>query len=277
MKKKFRSLELVAKRYLDGFSSGIHPTFLKDSLIEVDVVREYQPGDKRLDSKSSLKTGRTMSRVFNPERSLNLFIVLDISSSQYTKLEASIITALYLCYLGDMCNERVGLCVFSNQVMNVTDITDDYSSVIGLIEKSFNGLKMNSTTCVEDSIKRVSNLFLTNSLVVFISDFCYPVTDNFLKHIKKIALTPTNAFLNVVVYNPVDWLMLLNQSFTINFKDAETGSTGSYNAKSAKTEFDNWSKDLKSKFLRSSSDVVFLDVKQENFLLPLIKHLMRSQ
>lgn len=277
MKKKFRSLELVAKRYLDGFSSGIHPTFLKDSLIEVDVVREYQPGDKRLDSKSSLKTGRTMSRVFNPERSLNLFIVLDISSSQYTKLEASIITALYLCYLGDMCNERVGLCVFSNQVMNVTDITDDYSSVIGLIEKSLNGLKMNSTTCAEDSIKRVSNLFLTNSLVVFISDFCYPVTDNFLKHIKKIALTPTNAFLSVVMYNPVDWLMSLSQSFTINFKDAETGSTGSYNAESAKTEFDNWSKGLKSKFLRSSSDTVFLDVKQENFLLPLIKHLMRSQ
>jgi predicted glycosyltransferase involved in capsule biosynthesis len=277
MKKKFRSLELVAKKYLDGFSSGLHSTFLKDSLIEVDVVREYQPGDKRLDSKSSLKTGKCMSRVFNPERSLNLFIVLDISSSQYTKLEASIITALYLCYLGDMCNERVGLCVFSNQVMNVTDITDDYSSVIGLIEKSFNGLKMNSTTCVEDSIKRVSNLFLTNSLVVFISDFCYPVTDNFLKHIKKIALTPTNAFLNVVVYNPVDWLMSLNQSFTINFKDAETGSTGSYNAESAKIEFDNWSKGLKSKFLRSSSDVVFLDVKQENFLLPLIKHLMRSQ
>ena len=150
MKKQFRSLELIAKKYLDSFSSGIHPTLLKDSLIEVDVVREYQPGDKRLDSKSSLKTGKTMSRVFNPERSLNLFIILDISSSQYSKLDAAIITALYLCYLGDMCNERVGLCVFSNQVSIITDVSDDYSSVIGIIEKSLSALKMDATTKVED-------------------------------------------------------------------------------------------------------------------------------
>src|SRR5271170_395474 len=112
MKKNFRSLELQAKKYLNSYSSGIHATAMKDSLIEVDVVRQYQAGDKRLDSKSSLKTGQTMSRVFNPERSLNLFIILDLSSSQYTKLDSALITALYLCYLGDMCGEKVGLCVF---------------------------------------------------------------------------------------------------------------------------------------------------------------------
>jgi hypothetical protein len=178
VKKRFRALELIAKRYLDAFSSGIHNTLLKDSLIEVDVVREYQPGDKRLDSKSSLKTGKTMSRVFNPERSLNLFIILDISSSQYSKLEAAVVTALYLCYLGDMCNEKVGICIFSDHVASTTDVTDDYSSVVGLIEKSLNELKMGKKTCAEDSMRKVSNLGLTNSMIVFISDFCYPLKDS---------------------------------------------------------------------------------------------------
>lgn len=274
MNKRFRTLELTARKYLDSFSSGLHSTLLKDSLVEVDVVREYQPGDKRLDSKSSLKTGRTMSRVFNPERSLNLFIILDISSSQYTKLDAAIITALYMCYLGDMCGERIGLCVFSDHDVLI-DVTGDYSSVVAAIEKLLD-MKMGINTCVEDSIKRVSNLGLTNSLVVFISDFCYPLTSLISNYIKKIALVPTNVFLSVVLHNPVDWLMTLDQDFGITFKDAETGGTGIYNASSAKNEFDKWFVGLKRNLLHSGSEVVFLDVKHEQFLLPLVKHLIRS-
>ncbi len=275
-KKNFRSLELTAKKFLDSFSSGNHPTLLKDSLIEVDVVREYQPGDKRLDSKSSLKSGRTMSRVFNPERSLNLFIVLDLSSSQYSKLDAAVVTALYLCYLGDINNERIGLCVCTDTGSAITDVAEDYSSVIGNIEKAWNMLRMDSETSVEVSLKKVADLSLKNSLVVFISDFCYPITDGFLNNIKKIALTPTNTFLNVVMHNPSDWFASLKSSCYVTLKDAETGATGTYYTKSAKSDFDEWSSDLKKKLLGCYSDVIFLDVKQERFLLPLVKHLMRT-
>jgi uncharacterized protein (DUF58 family) len=276
MKKKFRSLELIAKKYLESYSSGIHATLVKDSLIEVDVVREYQPGDKRLDSKSSLKTGKTMSRVFNPERSLNIFLILDISSSQYTKIDAVVITALYLCYLGDIANERIGACIFSDHVTNITEISEDYYSVVSAIEKSLNLIGMDQKTDIEDGIRKASNLFLNNSLVVLISDFCYPLSENLINSIKKIALTPTNSFLSVVLHNPADWLMSLDERFSITFKDAETGKAGKYNAESAKSAFDKWSSELKKKLTKCSSDVVFLDVKQERFLLPLIKYLMRN-
>lgn len=276
MKKRFRALELTARKYLNAFSSGIHNTLLKDSLIEVDVVREYQPGDKRLDSKSSLKTGKTMSRVFNPERSLNLFIILDISSSQYSKLDAAVITALYLCYLGDMCNERIGLCLFSDHVVKTVEISDDYSSAVGAIEKALNDLKMEKKTCAEDSIRKVASLSLTNSMIVFISDFCYPLTESLLNNIKKMATVPTNSFLNVALYNPVDWLMSLKEPLNIIFRDAETGEARNCSAQSVASEFDRWSLDIKKKLLHCNSDAVFLDVKQEQFLLPLIKHLMRS-
>lgn len=276
MKKNFRSLELMAKKYLDNFSSGIHGTLLKDSLIEVDVVREYQPGDKRLDSKSSLKTGKTMSRVFNPERSLNLFVMLDLSSSQYTKLDSAVITALYMSYLGDICNEKIGLCVFSDHVISIVEVSDDYSSVIGTIEKSLNSLKMNSITSIQDAIRKVSDLFLTNSLIVLISDFCYPLSEKFLNDIKKISLLPTNSFVSIVLYNPNDWMLSVSESFNITLKDAESGRVSDFNLKSAKSQFDKWQADLKVKFARCNSDVVFLNVKEEKFLLPLIKYLIRT-
>jgi uncharacterized protein (DUF58 family) len=276
MKKNFRSLELIAKKYLDTFSSGIHGTLLKDSLIEVDVIREYQPGDKRLDSKSSLKTGKTMSRVFNPERSLNLFIMLDVSSSQYTKLESAVITALYMSYLGDICNEKIGLCVFSDHVTSVVDVTDDYSSVVGTIEKSLQSLKMDSVTSVNDAVNKVSNLFLSNSLIVLISDFCYPLNDKLLNDVKKMALLPTNNFVSVVLHNPNDWMLSVSESFNITLKDAESGQVSNFNLKSAQAQYDKWQANLKTKLARCNSDVVFLNVKEERFLLPLIKYLMRT-
>lgn len=276
MKKNFRSLELIARKYLDTFSSGIHGTLLKDSLIEVDVVREYQPGDKRLDSKSSLKTGKTMSRVFNPERSLNLFIILDISSSQYTKLESAIVTALYLSYLGDICSEKIGLCVFSDHITSVVDVTDDYSTVGGTIEKSLNSLRMDAKTSVEEAVRKVSNLFLANSLIVLISDFCYPLNSGLANSIKKMALVPTNSFVSVVLHNPNDWMLSVSESFNITLKDAESGRLSNFNLKSAKSQFDKWQRELKTNLARCNSEAVFLDVKEERFLLPLIKYLMRT-
>ena len=101
LKKKFRSLEITAKKLVDSFGTGIHLSNLKDSLIEVDGTRSYQPGDKRLDSKSSLKSGELMSRVFNPEKDFTIFIILDISASQHygsdklLKIEGGILSALY--------------------------------------------------------------------------------------------------------------------------------------------------------------------------------------
>ncbi len=276
MKKKFRSLEITARRYLNTYSSGIHPTLVKDSLIEIDVVREYQPGDKRLDSKSSLKTGKSMSRVFNPERTLNLFIVLDISSSQYTKIDESVITALYLCYLGDICSEKIGTYVFSENFSKVVEASEDYSTVIGAIEKSLHTMQMDCKTNIEKAFKEVSRLFLTNSLVVLISDFCYPLSENLLNDIKRISLIPTNSFLNVVVYNPDDWLINISEKFSITFKDAETGKVGNYKIESANNEFNNWKNNIKSKLMKCNADTVFLDVKKENFLLPLVKYLMRN-
>lgn len=249
---------------------------MKDSLIEVDVVRQYQAGDKRLDSKSSLKTGQTMSRVFNPERSLNLFIILDLSSSQYTKLDPALVTALYLCYLGDMCNEKVGLCVFSNRIISISDITEDYSSVVGSLEKALHSLKMNEGTVIEEAIKRIAGMALTNSMVVLISDFYYSASTNFYTCVKKIASVPTNSFLNIVMHNPNDWLHNLSESFKITFKDAETGRMINYDAKDASNKFKEWFVDLKNKLAKCHTDVVLLDVKQERFLLPLVKFLMRN-
>ena len=76
-RRKFRTLEVVAKQFINSYSSGVHLSSLHDSLIDVDTTRQYQPGDKRLDSRSSLRSSQTMSRVFNPEKGLTVFLLMD--------------------------------------------------------------------------------------------------------------------------------------------------------------------------------------------------------
>lgn len=109
LKKKFKSFELRAKAAINNFSSGSHFTFLKDSTSEIDTVRQYQGGDKKLDSKSSLKASLTMSRVFNPEKELTLYLILDISASQQSKSEMAITICLFLSYLADILFDKVCL------------------------------------------------------------------------------------------------------------------------------------------------------------------------
>jgi hypothetical protein len=111
---------------------------------------------------------------------------------------------------------------------------------------------------------------------VLISDFCYPLNDKFLNDIKKISLLPTNSFTSIVLHNPNDWMLSVSESFNITLKDAESGRVSDFNLKSAKSHFEKWQTELKNKLVRCNSDVVFLDVKEKNFLLPLIKHLMRT-
>lgn len=261
MKKNFRSLELIAKKYLNTYSSGIHATLQKDSLVDVDVVREYQPGDKRLDSKSSLKTSRVMSRVFNPDRNLNIFIILDISASHFNKIDYSVITALYLAYLADICSEKVGICVFSDHIVSISEPSEDYSSILGTIEKSF--IKINTHTNANDALNKVCGLSLSNSFIVLISDFCYNLDK---KNIRRL-ISPTNQFLNVVIYNPDDWV---NEApFNLTFKDAETGSVVCYKPNS--TKFNDWQRKLDL-----LGDKVFLNVKEDNFLLPLVSYLLKE-
>jgi len=274
MKKKFRSLEIVAKKYLQTYSAGIHATLLKDSLVEVDVVREYQPGDKRLDSKSSLKMGRIMSRVFNPDRALNIFIVLDLSSSSFDVLEQSITIALYFVYLAEICNERVGLCIFSDRVSSLVQPSEDYSSVVGCLEKAYDSFTLRSGTSIDVAMNVVANLSMNNALAVLVSDFYYTISDKLLNTIKRLASVDTNKFLAVILSDRRDWLDV-GLPFSVSFLDAESGKVVDFNLHD-RLNYDKWAAELKKVLWRSGADTVFLNAEEERYLMPLVKYLMRT-
>src|SRR3989344_5662596 len=125
-KTRFHKLDPLVRRYINQFGSGIHRSLLKDSIGDIDGVREYVPGDKRLDSVASLRVGRVMSRVYSPEKSMNIFILLDVSKSQFygsnnLKIEAGIAAGAYLTHLAGNVGDKIGILAFDQSIVNLRE------------------------------------------------------------------------------------------------------------------------------------------------------------
>jgi uncharacterized protein (DUF58 family) len=276
-KKYFRALEITAKTYINTFISGSHVSSLKDSVIDVDTIRDYQPGDKKLDVKSSLRANKIMARVFSPEKSMNLLILLDVSSSQLTKAEHTFTTALYLSYLADMAYDKVGLVVFADKILEYIEPSSDSSLVNNILEKYYDKQVESGYTGLENTLPYVSRLNLTNTYIVLISDFCYTITDNMVRVMKRIMAGINNSFISLIMLNSDEW-SFEKQSFSVNFSDIESGEQVMWNLNSSnRVALVKWQKELKIRLRQGKTEPIFLHTKNDRFLMPLVKYFLRGQ
>lgn len=281
MKRKFRSLELTAKTLINSFGSGSHASYLKDSLIDVDVTREYQPGDKKLDSRSSLRTQQTMSRVFAPDKVLTVFLVLDVSASLYSKLDQAITTCLYMTYLADLANDQIALITFSDKVHDFVLPSYDGRNVTPVLEKIYEREAISGISNLDDALLRLGTLEINNTLVVLISDFCYPILERTVRLAKRAIAGPSNKMIALALVNHQEW-SLGGQPFTVDFIDAETNVSTWWNFGSKKANeihqemFKNWQQELKLKLRQARAEPLVIPVDRSDYLMPLVKYFVRS-
>lgn len=118
-----RQLNLVAKKTIDGFLSGIHQYIHKGSGMEFSQYRNYQAGDdlRQLDWKMFARSDRYYIREAEIENNIAVRVLLDGSNSMLhsdgalTKLEYAKYTAASLIYLAHLQGDDTGLFVFKEQ------------------------------------------------------------------------------------------------------------------------------------------------------------------
>lgn len=123
------SLELVARRIVDGFMQGLHRSPRKGFSVEFAEHRGYQPGDdlRYIDWKVLARSDRWMMKLNNEDTNLRATIVLDVSKSMYwTGSPARITKAAYAERLAATIallllrqRDAVGLIRFDDQVRTV--------------------------------------------------------------------------------------------------------------------------------------------------------------
>jgi uncharacterized protein (DUF58 family) len=115
--------ELMARRSRLS-ELGIHRSRLVGRGTEFERIREYTPDDeyRHVDWKATARRHRPMTRVYEVERSQNVFIVLDAGRmmagrvGKLAKLDYAINAALMLAHVALKSGDRVGLMIVSDDV-----------------------------------------------------------------------------------------------------------------------------------------------------------------
>ena len=123
-------LDLVARRAVEGFLAGVHPSPYYGSSVEHADHRPYSPGDelRRIDWKLLAKSDRHFIRLFEEQTNTRLTLVVDASASMARvpqdnaaaqppdKLRYAASLAAGLAYLAVKQNDAVGLALCDHQL-----------------------------------------------------------------------------------------------------------------------------------------------------------------
>ena len=122
--KKVKRIEIRTRGLVNDLFGGEYHSVFKGRGMTFSEVREYQPGDdiRLIDWNVTARTGSPFIKVFEEERELTVYLIVDISASgefgsnQQLKREFGAEIAAVLGFSAIKNNDKVGLILFSEDV-----------------------------------------------------------------------------------------------------------------------------------------------------------------
>ena len=183
---KLSSLELRAKKIVEGFISGLHKSPYHGFSVEFAEHRPYNSGDdfKHIDWKQYAKKERFYVKQYEEETNLRCYVMLDTSSSmlfkhfgEWTKLRYGIHYAASLLYMMHRQRDACGLIPFSSKIESFIPAKGTYAHLRQIyleLEKEL--IRENKEETVKRStatakvIHEVAERLNHRSLIVIITD-----------------------------------------------------------------------------------------------------------
>lgn len=223
--KKIKRLEIVTKKTVDSLFSGEYHSVFKGQGIHFSDFREYYPGDdvRSIAWKVTARTGKTHIKTFEEERELNVFLVVDVSSSQIfssndnRKIDLSSELSSVIAYSAIINKDRIGLLTFSDGVNDFIPPKKGKKHVLSLISRILDIKKLNNKSKILEALEFISKVLKKKSVIFIISDFIF--TDNIDKVLKKLAIK--HDLIALWVHDDLEYE--LPHIGLINLKDPETG------------------------------------------------------
>ena len=222
--KKVRSLEIKSKRLTNHLFTGEYHTAFRGQGMAFKEVREYQPGDdvRFIDWNVSARMGHTYSKIFEEERELSVFLLIDVSASSlfgtFRQTKKDLITELaaVLAFSAITNNDKVGLIFFSDKVEKYIPAKKGKDHVLYMMREMLTHKPHSSLTDITKAIGYLNNVTKHKSIVFILSDFA----DAGYNQTLKIAAR-RHDIIGVQVYDRRD--KDLPKIGLIQVQDAETG------------------------------------------------------
>ena len=223
--KKVKRIEIRTRGLVDSFFGGEYHSSFKGRGMTFSEVREYQPGDdvRLIDWNVTARSGNPFIKVFEEERELTVFLLVDIScsgsfgSENYLKKTVGAEIASVLGFSAIKNNDKVGLILFSNDIVKYIPPKKGKSHVLRVIRELLYTNSEGRGTSIGNAIDFVMKVSKRKSVVFLLSDF---IDENYWDSLKIV--NRKHDFVGIKISDP----------FEVNFpnvgmlkaEDPETGS-----------------------------------------------------
>jgi uncharacterized protein (DUF58 family) len=180
----FKSLELLAKKVVEGFITGLHKSPFHGFSVEFAEHRLYNSGEstRHIDWKLFARSDKLFIKRYEEETNLRCQIVIDASSSmlfpadaELNKLSFSVYAAAALNELLKQQRDAIGLTLFSSQIdlhLPAKGSPAQQKMIFSNLEEllSRKDLTEHKTTSAITSLHQVAEIIHKRSLVIIFSD-----------------------------------------------------------------------------------------------------------
>jgi uncharacterized protein (DUF58 family) len=224
--RKVRELEIKSKKLTNHLFTGEYHSAFKGRGMSFKEVKEYSAGDdpRFIDWNVSARMSSTYSKIFEEERELSVFLLVDASASSLfgTNLQnkKELITEIcaVLAFSALNNNDKVGLIFFSDKVEKYIPSTKGREHVLYMVRELLTFQPQRKQTDIVKALQFLNGITRHKSIVFVLSDFADAGYHNALKVAAK-----KHDVIGVQVYDKVD--AKLPDIGLIQVEDMETGKT----------------------------------------------------
>lgn len=180
--KKLEYLHVVSKRAFAGHNRADRLTPTRGRGLEFADHRPYAAGDdfRHIDWKAYKRLGRLLLRLFDEERDLPIYLMIDASGSmsEPAKFDMARRIAAALCYIGLVHLDRLTILPFGRGIGRETSAGRGKGRIFRVFEQ-LEALEAAGETDLRASFKEFASRPRQLGLAVIISDFLDPAVDGF--------------------------------------------------------------------------------------------------
>lgn len=222
--KQVRKIEIDSKWFSSHSFSGKYRTAFRGTGVRFKEVREYQPGDdvRFIEWNVSARMGHPYVEVFEEERELPVFILLDTSASTNTgtnkQTKKELITRLCadICFSATANNDKTGVVFFSDRIEKYIPPKRNKEHVRYIIEQLIMLKPSSSGTNICHALEFITNISKHGSIIFIISDFADKDYNNALGNAAR-----RHDIIGLKVYDKTD--AELPKIGLLEIEDPETG------------------------------------------------------
>jgi len=186
----FKNLELLAKKVVEGFITGLHKSPFHGFSVEFAEHRLYNVGEstRHIDWKLFARSEKLFIKRYEEETNLRCQIVIDTSGSMFfpkdaevNKLTFSVYAAAALSELLKQQRDAVGLTLFENEITKHLPAKASplhQKLIYNALEELLHNQIQNKTTNAISALNQIAEVIHKRSLVVIFSDMFDTGADN---------------------------------------------------------------------------------------------------